>query len=78
MKRSLKRVSSGVAEILLGGDFLFLFIFIYFYFFIKCMQPMAMALSRRCVCARLHVIWPKSMLYTLGGEVNFEDSILSI
>jgi c-di-GMP-binding flagellar brake protein YcgR len=27
------------------------------------MQPMAMALSRRCVYAKLHVIWPKSMLY---------------
>ncbi len=27
------------------------------------MQPMAMALSRRCVYAKLHAIWPKSMLY---------------
>ncbi len=35
----------------------------FFFFFIKCMQPMAMALSRRCVYAKLHVIWPKSMLY---------------
>ena len=34
-----------------------------FFFFIKCMQPMAMALSRRCVCAELHLTWPKSLLY---------------
>jgi len=27
------------------------------------MQPMAMALSKRCVYAKLHVTWPKLMLY---------------
>ena len=30
--------------------------FLFFYFFIKCMQPMTMTLSRRCVYAKLHVI----------------------
>jgi len=37
--------------------------FFFFFPFIKCMQPMAMALSIRCVYAKLHVTWPKSMLY---------------
>jgi len=29
---------------------------LFFLFFIKCMQSMTMTLSRRCVCATLHVI----------------------
>ena len=48
--------------------------FIFFYFFIKCMQPMAMALSRRCMYAKLHVTWPKSLLY-IFSLVNHIDSL---
>jgi len=51
------------------GDF-----FYFFYFFIKCMQPMAMALSRRCVYAKLHVTWPKSLLY-IFPLINHTDSL---
>ncbi len=36
-------------------EFFLYFFYIFFYFFIKCMQPMAMALSRRCMYAKLHV-----------------------
>ncbi len=35
----------------------------FFFFFIKCMQSMTMTLSRRCMYAKLHVIWLKSLLY---------------
>ncbi len=49
-------------------------LFYYFYFFIKCMQPMAMTLSRRCMYAKLHVIWPKSLLY-IFSLVNHIDSL---
>ncbi len=48
--------------------------YFYFYFFIKCMQPMAMALSRRCMYAKLHVTWPKSLLY-IFSLVNHIDSL---
>ncbi len=48
--------------------------YFYFYFFIKCMQPMAMALSRRCMYAKLHVTWPKSLLY-IFPLVNHIDSL---
>jgi len=48
--------------------------FFIFYFFIKCMQPMAMALSRRCMYAKLHVTWPKSLLY-IFSLVNHTDSL---
>ncbi len=51
----------------------FFFIFI-FYFFIKCMQPMTMTLSRRCMYAKLHVTWPKSLLY-IFPLVNHIDSL---
>ena len=48
--------------------------FIFFYFFIKCMQPMTMTLSRRCMYAKLHVTWPKSLLY-IFSLVNHIDSL---
>ncbi len=48
--------------------------FYFFYFFIKCMQPMTMALSRRCMYAKLHVTWPKSLLY-IFSLVNHIDSL---
>ncbi len=47
---------------------------LFFYFFIKCMQPMTMTLSRRCMYAKLHVIWPKSLLY-IFSLVNHIDSL---
>ncbi len=46
----------------------------FFYFFIKCMQSMAMTLSRRCMYAKLHVTWPKSLLY-IFSLVNHIDSL---
>ncbi len=46
----------------------------FFFFFIKCMQPMAMTLSRRCMYAKLHVIWPKSLLY-IFSLINHIDSL---
>jgi len=45
-----------------------------FYFFIKCMQFMTMTLSRRCVYAKLHVIWSKSLLY-IFSLINHIDSL---
>ena len=51
-----------------------IFFFFFFYFFIKCMQPMAMALSRRCMYAKLHVTWSKSLLY-IFSLVNHIDSL---
>ncbi len=48
--------------------------FIFFYFFIKCMQPMTMALSRRCMYAKLHVTWSKSLLY-IFSLINHIDSL---
>ncbi len=48
--------------------------FFFFYFFIKCMQSMAMALSRRCMYAKLHVTWPKSLLY-IFPLINHIDSL---
>ncbi len=53
--------------------FLILFLFL-FYFFIKCMQSMTMTLSRCCVCATLHVIWSKSLLY-IFSLINHIDSL---
>ncbi len=43
-----------------------------FFFFIKCMQSMTMTLSRRCMYAKLHVIWSKSLLYifSLINHIN--------
>ncbi len=43
-----------------------------FFFFIKCMQFMIMTLSRRCIYAKLHVIWSKSLLYifSLINHIN--------
>ena len=46
----------------------------FFYFFIKCKQSMTMTLSRRCVCATLHVIWLKSLLY-IFSLINHIDSL---
>ncbi len=46
----------------------------FFYFFIKCMQPMTMTLSRRCIYAKLHVTWPKSLLY-IFSLINHIDSL---
>ncbi len=48
--------------------------FYFFYFFIKCMQPMTMTLSRRCAYVRLHVPWPKSLLY-IFSLINHIDSL---
>ncbi len=47
---------------------------ILFYFFIKCMQSMTMTLSRRCMYAKLHVIWSKSLLY-IFSLINHIDSL---
>ncbi len=47
---------------------------LFFYFFIKCMQPMAMTLSRRCMYAKLHVTWLKSLLY-IFSLINHTDSL---
>jgi len=43
-----------------------------FFFFIKCMQSMTMTLSRRCMYAKLHVSWSKSLLYifSLINHIN--------
>ncbi len=46
----------------------------FFYFFIKCMQPMTMTLSRRCMYAKLHVTWSKSLLY-IFSLINHIDSL---
>ncbi len=46
----------------------------FFNFFIKCMQPMTMTLSRRCMYAKLHVIWSKSLLY-IFSLINHIDSL---
>jgi len=48
--------------------------FLFFYFFIKCMQSMTMTLSRRCMYAKLHVIWSKSLLY-IFLLINHIDSL---
>ncbi len=48
--------------------------FNFFYFFIKCMQSMTMTLSRRCMYAKLHVIWSKSLLY-IFSLINHIDSL---
>ncbi len=45
-----------------------------FFFFIKCMQSMTMILSRRCMYAKLHVIWSKSLLY-IFSLINHIDSL---
>ncbi len=47
---------------------------VFFYFFIKCMQSMTMTLSRRCMYAKLHVIWSKSLLY-IFSLINHTDSL---
>ena len=47
---------------------------IFFYFFIKCMQSMTMTLFRRCVYAKLHVIWSKLLLY-IFSLINHIDSL---
>jgi len=52
----------------------FFLFFIFFYFFIKCMQSMTMTLSRRCMYAKLHVTWPKSLLY-IFSLINHIDSL---
>ncbi len=43
-------------------------------FFIKCMQSMTMTLSRRCMYAKLHVTWSKSLLY-IFSLINHIDSL---
>ena len=48
--------------------------FYFFYFFIKCMQSMTMTLSKRCMYAKLHVIWSKSLLY-IFSLINYIDSL---
>ncbi len=48
--------------------------FILFYFFIKCMQSMIMTLFRRCMYAKLHVLWSKSLLY-IFSLINHIDSL---
>ncbi len=50
------------------------FLYFFFYFFIKCMQSMTMTLSRRCMYAKLHVIWSKSLLY-IFSLINHIDSL---
>ncbi len=51
---------------------LILDVFLFFYFFIKCMQSMIMTLFRRCIYAKLHVIWSKLLLYifSLINHIN--------
>jgi len=51
-----------------------MFAVVFFYFFIKCMQSMTMTLSRRCMYAKLHVTWSKSLLY-IFSLVNHIDSL---
>ncbi len=46
----------------------------FFNFFIKCMQFMTMTLFRRCMCAMLHVIWSKLLLY-IFSLINHIDSL---
>ncbi len=46
----------------------------FFFFFIKCMQSMTMTLSRRCMYAKLHVIWSKSLLY-IFSLISHIDSL---
>ncbi len=46
----------------------------FFSFFIKCMQFMTMTLSRRCMYAKLHVIWSKLLLY-IFSLINHIDSL---
>ncbi len=46
----------------------------FFNFFIKCMQSMTMTLSRRCMYAKLHVTWSKSLLY-IFSLINHIDSL---
>jgi len=46
----------------------------FFFLFIKCMQSMTMKLSRRCMYAKLHVIWSKSLLY-IFLLINHIDSL---
>ncbi len=53
---------------------LFIYKNFFFNFFIKCMQSMTMTLSRRCVCATLHVIWSESLLY-IFSLINHIDSL---
>ncbi len=48
--------------------------FFLFFFFIKCMQSMTMTLFRRCMYAKLHVIWSKSLLY-IFSLINHIDSL---
>ncbi len=48
--------------------------FSFSFFFIKCMQFMTMTLSRRCMYAKLHVIWPKSLLY-IFSFINHINSL---
>jgi len=48
--------------------------FLLFFFFIKCMQSMTMTLSRRCMYAKLHVFWLKSLLY-IFSLINHIDSL---
>ncbi len=50
------------------------FFFFFFFFLIKCMQSMTMTLSRRCMYAKLHVIWSKSLLY-IFSLINHIDSL---
>ncbi len=45
-----------------------------FFFFIKCIQSMTMTLSRRCMYAKLHVIWSKLLLY-IFSLINHIDSL---
>ncbi len=53
---------------------LFIYKNFFFNFFIKCMQSMTMTLSRRCVYAKLHVTWSKSLLY-IFSLINHIDSL---
>ena len=47
---------------------------IYVFFFINCMQSMTMTLSKRCMYAKLHVIWSKLLLY-IFSLINHIDSL---
>ncbi len=76
-KRKAMKSSQKEASIEVGTskcyDVISFFLF-FFYFFIKCMQSMAMTLSRRCMYAKLHVTWSKSLLY-IFSLVNHIDSL---
>jgi len=74
MRRRLSKVRNDKSENEINSQWLRAFFFLLFFLFIKCMQPMTMTLSRRCMYAKLHVTWPKSLLY-IFSLINHIDSL---